>query len=111
MRSWNYVHANQVLPQRLIKEIQQYATGLLYIPTEAIQARQRTAIRVRALKEQGFRNCDIARILGITPRHVCGVLRRFQEATGIAPPPGTKEVDALQICQSEGSETPPSPRV
>jgi DNA-binding NarL/FixJ family response regulator len=89
MRSWNYVHADQVLPERLVKEIRQYATGLLYIPTDITQTRQRTAVRVRALKEQGFRNCEIARMLDITPRHVCGILRRFQEARGITTSPNT----------------------
>jgi len=84
MPNWNYVRADQVLPSKLLKEVQQYATGLLYIPTDTGQYRQRTAIRIRALKEQGFRNCEIARMLNITPRHVCGVLRRFQELKGIA---------------------------
>ncbi|MHB9131563.1 MAG: helix-turn-helix domain-containing protein [Armatimonadota bacterium] len=111
MRSWNYVHADQVLPARLVKEIRQYATGLLYIPTDIAQTRQRTALRVRALKEQGFRNCEIARILGITPRHVCGVLRRFQEATGITTHTGEITGDAPQGGHSDGGETPPSPRV
>jgi transcriptional regulator with GAF, ATPase, and Fis domain len=110
MRSWNYVHAEQVLPARLVKEIRQYATGLLYIPTETAHVRQRTALRIRALKEQGFRNCEIARILGITPRHVCGVLRRFQEARGITTSPHTHAVELPQGGQSDGGETPPSPR-
>lgn len=110
MRSWNYVHADQVLPERLVKEIRQYATGLLYIPTDIAQTRQRTAIRIRALKEQGFRNCEIARMLDITPRHVCGVLRRFQETRGITMSPLADALDLPQGCQSEGGETPPSPR-
>jgi len=110
MRSWNYVHAEQVLPERLIKEIRQYATGLLYIPTDQTKSRQRTAVRVRALKEQGFRNCEIARILDITPRHVCGVLRRFQEAKGITPYSGMTTGDSPQSGRCEDGETPPSPR-
>jgi hypothetical protein len=110
MGRWNYVHADQVLPARLVKEIRQYVTGLVYIPTDTAQVRQRTALRVRALKEQGFRNCEIARILSITPRHVCGVLRRFQEATATTSPEGELAADGLQGVQSAGNQTPPSPR-
>lgn len=109
MRSWNYVHADQVLPERLVKEIRQYTTGLLYIPTDITQSRQRIAIRVRALKEQGFRNCDIARMLQITPRHVCGILKRFQDAKGIAMQPSTRTGDSPQAGHSAHGETPPSP--
>jgi len=84
MKRWMYVHADQVLPEALVKEIRKYATGLLYIPTDLTQTRQRTAIRVRALKEQGFRNCEIARILGITPRRVCGILKGSPSTTETA---------------------------
>jgi len=84
MGRWNYVQADQVLPARLVKEIRQYVTGLVYIPTDTAQVRQRTALRVRALKEQGFRNCEIARTLGITPRHVCGILKQSAVTTGTA---------------------------
>ena len=111
MGRWNYVHADQVLPAHLVKEIRQYVTGLVYIPTDTAQVRQRTALRVRELKEQGFRNCEIARILGITPRHVCGVLRRFQETTAPASLAGESAADGPQQCQSEGDQRPPSPRV
>lgn len=110
MGKWNYVHAEQVLPAPLVKAIRQYVTGLVYIPTDTAQVRQRTALRVRALKEQGFRNCEIARILGITPRHVCGVLRRFQETTAPASPADESAANAPQACQSAGGERPPSPR-
>jgi hypothetical protein len=81
MGSWNYIRADQVLPARLLKEIRQYATGLLYIPTDLAQDRQRTVLHVRALKEQGFRNCDIARALAITPRRVCGILKGSDDTT------------------------------
>jgi hypothetical protein len=111
MPRWNYVHADQVLPTRLVKEIRQYATGLIYIPTDQALTSQRTAIRIRALKEQGFRNCQIARILDITPRHVCGVLRRFQEAKGMTTPAGTIPGDVPPAGHGEGGETPPSPRL
>ena len=109
MGKWNYVQADQVLPAHLVKEIRQYVTGLVYIPTDTAQVRQRTALRVRALKEQGFRNCEIARILSITPRHVCGVLRRFQETTANTSPAGELAADGPQEFQSEGHLTPPSP--
>jgi len=111
MTRWNYVHADQVLPARLVKEIRQYATGLLYIPTDQALTSQRTAIRIRALKEQGFRNCQIARILDITPRHVCGVLRRFQEAKRMTTPASTTIGNTPQAGHGEGGETPPSPRL
>ena len=79
MQSWNYIHAEEVLPKQLIKQIQRYTSGLLYIPTGLSEIRQTTAVRVKALKEQGMRNCEIADILKITPRHVCGILQRSQK--------------------------------
>jgi len=72
--------------------------------------RQRTAIRIRALKEQGFRNYEIARILDITPRHACGVLRRFQAAKCITPYFGMTTGDSPPSGRCEDGETPPSPR-
>jgi len=110
MSQWNYVHANKVLPERLIKEIRQYTTGLIYIPTDIKQSRQRVAIRVRALKEQGLRNCEIARLMRITPRHVCGILKRFHDSRLNAIQHSTDTVNTAQESQCEGGKTPPSPR-
>ncbi|MHB9106915.1 MAG: hypothetical protein ACYDCO_07655 [Armatimonadota bacterium] len=94
MGKWNYVHADRVLPAALVKEIRQYVTGLIYIPVDQTITRHRTAIRVCAMKEQGFRNCEIARILGITPRRVCGILQRSAATTTTSTSPGHEEAVA-----------------
>lgn len=68
-----YANAEKVLPPELLKEVQKYHTGVLWIPTPGrfYQERRRLVI---ALRGQGIDTKEIAHLSGITVRRVNQIL-------------------------------------
>jgi hypothetical protein len=68
-----YANAKKILPPELLKEIQKYHTGVLWIPTPSrfYQDRRRLVI---ALHDQGVNTKEIANLAGVTIRRVNQIL-------------------------------------
>lgn len=67
--------AGKILPERLVKEIQQYCSGCwLYIPKQRKHARMSRKYRILLYREQGRPTAEIARLVDCTPRYVRWVL-------------------------------------
>lgn len=68
-----YANAEKILPTELLKEIQKYHTGVLWIPTPSrfYQDRRRLVI---ALHGQGINTKEIANLAGVTIRRVNQIL-------------------------------------
>jgi hypothetical protein len=68
-----YANAEKILPQKLLKQVQKYHTGVLWIPTPSrfYQERRRLVI---ALHGQGINTKEIAHLAGITIRRVNQIL-------------------------------------
>ena len=64
-----YANATEVLPTELIEAIQQYHTGVLYVPSISSYHNKRKRF-VLALVEKGVSTKEIGRIAGISPRRV-----------------------------------------
>jgi Mor family transcriptional regulator len=85
--------AGKILPERLLKEIQQYCSGCwLYIPKQRKHARMGRKYRILLYHEQGRPTAEIARLVDCTPRYVRWVLAQdrqradaFQQQFGGAP--------------------------
>jgi hypothetical protein len=68
-----YANAEKILPPELLKEVQKYHTGVLWIPTPGrfYQERRRLVI---ALHDQGINTKEIAQLAGVTIRRVNQIL-------------------------------------
>ena len=64
-----YANAADRLPPDLLKQVQQYHQGLLWIPAADTFYHERQQL-VQSLKQQGLPTQDIAALAGITPRRV-----------------------------------------
>lgn len=73
-----YANAEKILPPELLKEIQKYHTGVLWIPTPSrfYQDRRRLVI---ALHDQGVNTKEIANLAGVTIRRVNQILSSERE--------------------------------
>ncbi len=72
-----YQNATDILPEELLREVQQYHTGLLYVPRpgRTMTARRRAELIVY-LHERGVAVDEIARLCEVTTRRVYQVLRK-----------------------------------
>jgi len=70
-----YKNAMDILPLRLVEEIQEYHEGLLWVPKRS-RDRARRNVRILKLYRQGVATKEIARQVGVTERWVREFLRR-----------------------------------
>ena len=77
-----YANAENILPADLLKEVQKYHTGILWIPTPRRFYQERRQL-VIALHMQGVPTKEIANLAGITVRRVNQILavERKQDRT------------------------------
>ena len=77
-----YANAENILPADLLKEVQKYHTGILWIPTPSRFYQERRQL-VIALHMQGILTKEIANLAGITVRRVNQILavERKQDRT------------------------------
>ncbi len=85
-----YANAEHKLPRELLKEIQKYHTGMLWIPAPDSFYKERRNL-VIALKSQGVETDEIASLAGITRRRVNQILADHR-----------KESKARQVENSSG---------
>ena len=74
----NYANARDVLPKELLKEIQKYHTGALWVPEPSGFYQERRQL-VIALSEQGIKSVEIANLAGITARRVNQILAKHRK--------------------------------
>jgi hypothetical protein len=85
-----YANAEKILPPELLKEVQKYHTGVLWIPTPSrfYQKRRRLVI---ALHDQGINTKEIAQLAGVTIRRVNQILaseRKQNQSRQVESPSG-----------------------
>ena len=68
-----YANAKNILPLELLKEVQKYHTGVLWVPEPSGFYQERRQL-VIALSEQGSKSVEIANLAGITSRRVNQIL-------------------------------------
>ena len=85
-----YANAEHILPRELLKEVQKYHSGILWIPAPGSFYKERRQL-VIALKSQGIETDEIASLAGITRRRVNQILADHR-----------KENDARQVEDSSG---------
>jgi hypothetical protein len=68
-----YANAEKILPTDLLKQVQQYHTGILWIPTPSRFYKERCQL-VIALHQQGIDSREIADLAGVTVRRVNQIL-------------------------------------
>lgn len=85
-----YANAEHILPRELLKEVQKYHFGILWIPATGSFYKERRQL-VIALKSQGIETDEIASLAGITRRRVNQILADHR-----------KETDARQVEDSSG---------
>lgn len=68
-----YANAEKILPAELLKKVQQYHTGILWIPTPSRFYMERRQL-VIALHLQGIAGKEIADLAGVTLRRVNQIL-------------------------------------
>ncbi len=73
MKKKRYANAEKILPKELLKEVQKYHTGVLWIPTPSRFYQERRML-VIALQCQGINTREIAQLAGITIRRVNQIL-------------------------------------
>ena len=74
-----YKNAAVVLPKELLRQLQQYHTGLLWIPKTEGFHRDRAEL-IRQLVGKGVKQTEIARLCGITDRRVRQIIRELSES-------------------------------
>jgi len=68
-----YANAEHILPRELLKEVQKYHSGILWIPAPGSFYKERRQL-VIAMKSQGIETDEIASLAGITRRRVNQIL-------------------------------------
>ena len=84
-----YLNGREVLPPDVLAEVQQHASGLIWIPSPRTFFRERRQL-ILTLREQGVPTREIARLAGISVRRVNQVaaekngheIRQFREESG-----------------------------
>lgn len=74
-----YANAEKILPNELLKQVQQYHTGILWIPTPSRFYKERRQL-VIALHQQGIDSREIADLAGVTIRRVNQILSAERKA-------------------------------
>lgn len=85
-----YANAEKILPRELLKQVQEYHTGILWIPTPSRFYKERRQL-VIALHSQGIPSKEIADLAGITVRRVNQILaaeRKQVQSRQVEPPSG-----------------------
>ena len=72
--SKTYVNAARVLPGKLLDEVKQYCTGLVYVPVGDDFHKERAQL-VRRLADLGVSSQEIAQLSGVTRRRVNQILK------------------------------------
>ena len=85
-----YANAEHILTRELLKEVQKYHSGIIWIPAPGSFYKERRQL-VIALKSQGIETDEIASLAGITRRRVNQILADHR-----------KETDARQVEDSSG---------
>ena len=65
----SYANATEVLPAELVKTIQQYHTGMLYVPSTGSYYDKRKTL-ILTLVEKGVSAKEISRLAGVSARRV-----------------------------------------
>ncbi len=73
MKKKRYANAEKILPKELLKKVQKYHTGVLWIPTPSRFYQERRQL-VIALHGQGINTREIAQLAGVTIRRVNQIL-------------------------------------
>jgi hypothetical protein len=81
-----YRNADEVLPPKLVREIQRFHTGLLYVPSTELAADKRRVMTLN-LAMKGCTTVEIAEMLRISPRRVRQILAEERKLTTIAGSP------------------------
>jgi hypothetical protein len=85
-----YANAEKILPAELLKEVQQYHTGVLWIPTPSRFYKERRRL-VIALHGPGIDIKEIAHLAGVTTRRVNQILsleRKQNQSRQVQTPSG-----------------------
>jgi len=64
-----YANAKEILPKKLLEELQAHFTGLLYVPGEKSYDSYKSQIIIKLAKE-GASTKEIADIVGLSPRRI-----------------------------------------
>ena len=68
-----YANAKNILPEALLGQVQQYHTGMLWVPCPSRYYEERRKL-VIALHQQGINTKEIAQLAGVTTRRVNQIL-------------------------------------
>jgi hypothetical protein len=106
-----YHNAAQVLPTALLRQVQQYCHGILWVPRPTSKG-QMNRLRVLSLKSQGVGTAEIARQLRISDRAVRKILAMDKERASTVVPDHIYETRQYRHigADEEGGEKPPSRR-
>ncbi len=77
-----YANAEKILPTNLLREIQKYHVGVLWIPDPSLFFQERKEM-VIALKQQGVETKEIAGLADITVRRVNQILAKNRKENEI----------------------------
>ncbi len=66
-------NARNVLPEDVLKQVQKYYQGHMWVPP-AVNAPNKRRAQVLALYMQGRTQVDISRIVKLTPQRVCQII-------------------------------------
>jgi len=73
-----YVRADKVLPQKLLGQVREHCTGMIYVPSDGAFYRGRNA-EVMRLHGEGLPTAEIARRVYLGPRRVRQIIRRLTQ--------------------------------
>ena len=69
-----YVRADMVLPQKLLGQVREHCTGMIYVPSDGAFYRERNR-QVMRLHGQGLPTAEIARRVFLGPRRVRQIIK------------------------------------
>ena len=75
-------NAADVLPKGLLRKLQRYCSGSIYIPAPQTKARMHMA-RVRSLHTRGYKPADIARIVSMSAKQVRDIVSRLEDGDAL----------------------------
>jgi predicted transcriptional regulator len=77
-----YANAVEILPSELVKEIQKYHCGLIWVPSPSVFYRERKDLVVSLSKKQ-MPSKEIANLAGVSRRRVNQILRANRQSEEI----------------------------
>ena len=75
-----YVRADKVLPQKLVAQVREHCTGMIYVPSDGAFYRERNR-EVMRLHGRGLPTAEIARRVYLGPRRVRQIIKAGTEKT------------------------------